>query len=163
MKKKIISTILSTMILVTAFAFVTNATDESAKTTVYAVTENSAYLNSEPRRRDNSRPDTAWNLSTKGQYNYSGSASITYLFTLYYFTNASHVEIRCKNNSSSDPAYAELRKRSSLGYLFDTTVSEQIVPVGQTYTWGVDVNSGSGYYLRFSVPCNVQGYIKKLA
>lgn len=95
-----------------------------------------------------------WNLATKGAYHIEGSGNTNAtLYTSYLFTGVSTLSITISNTSSSETTVNVLKQ----GGWF--AVSSFTVPAGGQVSRLVNVNSSNKYYLSFSCPCNVSGYI----
>lgn len=100
---------------------------------------------------------TYWNVSTQGQYNYSGSfRSVNALYTNYAFTGASRHFVKIQNTGSSTAVIAEARDR-----VFK--YSEMQVPVG--YSMYMNVTTSKSFYMKFhgvSGAGSVSGWVRDL-
>lgn len=99
-------------------------------------------------------PDYCWDFSTKGTYTVKGSASITRLYTLYYFTGADSLRIRISNDGDKEFT----AKVYKMGWI-DILVSSEKIGVNERVTWNVNTSTTGKYYLVFTEPCVVSGEI----
>lgn len=136
-------------------------------TTVYAQVENVGVTDSPIYLVDGSEiglystkfPEDIWNLRTKGQYNFSGYiGGPGALYSNYFFTGASKVEIYVKNEGSA-MIITELKKEKNG---FNTIASTKTISAGNYQTWSVDTNSSDKYYLRFTYGGEFSGHIKAI-
>jgi hypothetical protein len=104
-------------------------------------------------------PTSTWNLSTAGQYNLYGKASVSNLFTNYLFTGVSSARISCVNRSTTTSLKVRLMRDDPF---VDTSVSTVTIPKNGTTTWTVTaLSSTRKYYVKFEAPCDFTGYIRK--
>ncbi|MCX8007137.1 MAG: hypothetical protein N3B11_03365 [Coriobacteriia bacterium] len=104
-------------------------------------------------------PSSVWNLATQGQYNFSGVAEISDLYSNYLFTGVSSAKIYCQNKRTDKNLTVKLIRDDPV---FDTTVSTVYVPKNGSSTWTVTgLSTSNKYYLKFYAPSNFSGYIKK--
>ena len=142
--KKIISLLIACTLSILCFAIPVYAESDSDTDSGTTVT------------RDNSRPTANWNLSTNGQYNFSGYAAGTAdIYSLYNFTGVDPMCISVRNLGSTYTITVKLIKNA----LIDYTVETFTVAPGQRRVVTVDVSSTSRYYLSFSAPCSFDGFI----
>ncbi|MDO9100084.1 MAG: hypothetical protein Q7V53_04980 [Caldisericota bacterium] len=104
-------------------------------------------------------PSSVWNLSTQGQYNFSGLAEASTLYSNYKFTGVTSTKISVSNKSTSSNLKVQLVRDDAV---FDTAVSTVTIPKNGTSTWTVTgLSSSNRYYLKFYAPSNFSGYIRK--
>lgn len=102
------------------------------------------------------KPGTAWNLANNGVYWFSGYANQSDLYSNYYFTGASRVEIYVKNQHATKELTVKLLKQQTG---VDFSVSTEKIPAGEYKTWSVSIDSSKNYILKFYAPSNFEGYI----
>lgn len=104
-------------------------------------------------------PSKGWNLNTKGKYSFSGNAKNTNLYTNYYFTGASTVEIYVKN-SGSRLLTVELKQKQ----LINLPIHYVDVSSGESTTYKVNsLDSSKRYFIFFKNPSgSFNGYIKRV-
>lgn len=106
-----------------------------------------------------SKPTDTWNLASSGAYSFSGTANVSTLYSNYYLTGASSVEISVTNYSSKNNLKVKLYKKSAWFF----SESSVTVPKSGKTTWTVTgLNSNTSYYLQFNAPSDFSGYIKKV-
>jgi len=139
--------------------------NEKAQADVEKLTETPKYLENAISPAGATAPNTTtvWNIAKKGQYDYAGSAaswSATDLYTNYYFTGCDSYSVKIQNSGSSDV------KVSFHGWVF--TYRTLNVLSGTTYyaifnsdTADRTVSTSTNWYMRFSAPCDVSGYVKE--
>lgn len=112
---------------------------------------------SAPVLQGTGKPNLQWDWS-QGQYNFSGSSSFSPLYSNYYFSGASEVNITVKNNHASKKLTVKLL-HSALGV--DKAVSEEDIAPGQRKEWSVAITPKENYIIKFSAPSNFSGSIQK--
>lgn len=102
-------------------------------------------------------PVNGWNISSKGQYDFSGSAQRSTLYTDYYFIGQSSYSVRI-NNSRNDTLRVDFMEKKPF---LDTRIRTFNVMPGATLLTNVRNLSSTGqYYLKFHAPSNFSGHIR---
>lgn len=102
-----------------------------------------------------SKPGTAWNFAD-GAYWFSGRANQSDLYSNYYFTGASKVEIYVDNlHATKDLTVKLLKQQSGV----DFAVSTEKISAGEYKKWSVTIDSSKNYILKFYAPSSFEGYI----
>lgn len=104
-----------------------------------------------------STPTERWNLANKGQYDFSGSAGHSTLFSNYLFTGKNKVTIYVENNHPTATLTVKLRDLKSW---FNFSVWSENVKPGKSVEKSVDVDSSKDYFLQFEAPSRFSGYIR---
>lgn len=106
-----------------------------------------------------SKPSSEWNLSSKGQYNFSGNSYSQTLYSNYYFTGVTKVEIKVTNNCTSKLTVKLLKSQTGV----DWSQSTKTINSGEYQIWSVSgLSTSSKYILSFSGPSDFSGYIKAI-
>lgn len=103
------------------------------------------------------KPSETWNWND-GTYYFHGDAGMSDLYSNYYFTGASRVEIHVENNRDTSLKVKLLKQQIGV----DFAVSEETIPPNQYKTWSVELDSDRVYMLKFYAPCLFSGYISKI-
>ncbi len=102
-------------------------------------------------------PSNVWNISSSGQYNFSGTANRSRLFTDYLLTGQSSYSVRIVN-FRSDTLRVDLMRK---GTLWDTNIRTWNVLSNATLlSTQTGLSSTEDYYLRFHAPSNFSGHIR---
>lgn len=101
------------------------------------------------------------NLKNK-QYDFYGTASVSTLYTNYWFTKTSALNISVTNKSTKNNLTVKIVKYNTtiFGIRADSTVQTVTVPANGTTTWKLSVSSSDKYYIKFIAPSNFEGYVK---
>lgn len=103
------------------------------------------------------KPTKVWDLSKKGQYNFSGWCFGNRLYTNYLFTGVKVVQIKVHNTGSDKTTVKLLKKQAGV----DWSASTRTIKPGDTLIWTVDnLDSSAKYYLAFSTSSEIEGYIR---
>ncbi|MBQ8763430.1 MAG: hypothetical protein IJZ07_04945 [Clostridia bacterium] len=105
------------------------------------------------------KPNLYWDLSNE-QYNFSGSAEMSNLYSNYLFTDVSKVRIYVKNNHSTETLKVKLLKQTAFD--IDWSVSTENIAANGYRTWDVTLDEDSTYMLKFYAPSDFEGYIMKI-
>lgn len=114
--------------------------------------------------RGSSAPDifTVWNIEQKGQYDFEGFAegySDTALYTNYHFKGKTSYMVQINNTCGYDVEvlfrgwFTDYRTVTVPAY---STRNYQI----NTRTCDEEITADTIWYIRFSAPCEVNGYVK---
>lgn len=108
-----------------------------------------------------STPKTNWNLKSDGQYNFSGQANNSKLYTNYRFTGVGKAKISVRNHNSSVLVVKIVEVGTGIAGT-NKTIQTVRIPAKGTTTWtNSDFKSSKKYYLTFGSPSDFSGYIKK--
>lgn len=102
------------------------------------------------------KPGECWNLANDGVYWFSGYANQSDLYSNYYFTGASKVEIYVENQHATKELTVKLLKQQTG---VDFSVSTEKIPAGEYKKWSVSIDSSRNYILKFYAPSDFEGYI----
>lgn len=119
------------------------------------ITSNSLSIGIEPY--DGAKPDSTWNLKTKGKYSIKGSASQSALYTLYYFTGVESMDITINNKGNREITVKvyKLINNSKV----DLLRSKKTISANDKKSWNVGTKNDAKYYIVFSAPCTVTGTV----
>lgn len=109
-----------------------------------------------------SKPSSTWNLSTAGQYEFSGGTAYNDLYTNYLFTGATDIKVKL-HATKYKSLNAELWKRNTGLFQSDQKVyTFGTLSVGQSAETTIfGLNSGSKYYIKFIAPAYFTGWIQQ--
>ena len=108
--------------------------------------------------RSNERPTSIWNFENNSLYYFDGSATYTDLYTEKLFTGTTGMGLYVKNENNSAVTVKVYKNTATV--LTDTVVFSFSVPANTTvYKTTGTLSSSKKYYVKFSCPCNVSGYI----
>ncbi|SEO95625.1 hypothetical protein SAMN04488134_12116 [Amphibacillus marinus] len=103
-------------------------------------------------------PSNIWNISSKGQYDFSGSAQSSTLYTNYLLTGQSSYSVRI-NNLRNDTLRVDLMQKND--FCFDSNVRTwNVSPGANLFSTQTGLSSSNNYYLRFHAPSNFSGHIR---
>jgi len=105
-----------------------------------------------PLLRDTSIPIKSWNISSKGQYNYSGSTFSKVLYTNYNFKGKTHYIVACRNRGDKN---LKLSCKTLSSSLKSITVKPGYYYLFHVYTQ----KTTTSWYIRFEVPADFSGYV----
>ena len=104
------------------------------------------------------RPTSVWDFSNSSLYYFDGSATYTDLYTNYLFTGTTNMGIYVTNESNSTLNFKVYKKTATI--LTDYAVASfSVSPNATAYKVASGLSSGSKYYIKFSCPCSVNGYV----
>ena len=151
--KKIVSLLITVLMTMLCFSIPVYAEGDAdnAPTTTGIITD-----------RSNSIPTAIYNLSTSGQYNFSGEAYGTAdLYTEYLFTGVSSIGVSVNNRGANHTITVTLYRRHNVGgsFQYSTFVDSFPVSPGHSNCINKSVSSSGYYYVAFSAPCIFDGYV----
>lgn len=158
--KKIISFVLTTAILLAISANAVAA--DASEVNIDLLVDHPPYVET----RGGTPPTIfdVWNIAEKGRYNFSGYAedySTTALYTKYHFTGETQYLVKVNNNSDNS---VEITFRG-----WYTNYREEVIPANSSLSYIIssefceaDINEDTIWYIRFSRPCDVSGYVEAL-
>ena len=111
--------------------------------------------------KGSSKPSSTWNLATQGDLHFSGNTANTDLYTNYYFTGATSINVDTTVTKWYDVTIELWR----YGLIWDTKLATTTVAVNPNSVniWILSgLNSSSKYYLKFLAPAYFTGYVTKV-
>lgn len=108
-----------------------------------------------------SKPSSTWNLATQGDLHFSGNTANTNLYTNYYFTGATSINV----DTTVTKWYDVTIELWQYGLIWDTKLATTTVPVNPNSVniWIISgLSSSSKYYLKFLAPAYFTGYVTKV-
>ena len=103
-----------------------------------------------------------WNVADKGTYEFSGFAedySDTDLYTNYHFTGKTSYQVRIINTCSSDVTVTFSGWYTNYRVVTVPADSVRNYTISTMYC-DEEITESTIWYMRFSAPCEVEGYVK---
>lgn len=150
---KMIATVLT---LIMALSCTVYASEPKETTNIGVGTEKPGD-NTNPNIKGIDRPSSTWNVATKGQYDFSGSATGSTLYTNYKFTGATKYYVNVTNRR--DGTLKVSYRNASFPYSLRGYCNIGASRTGAFYADAA--STSSAIFLEFAAPSSFRGYIKK--